>query len=153
MSITYQETTAGIGPNDLEGFFVGWPNRPSPEAHLRILEGSDHVSPGGRSEPGRCRLRHRQMTPDAMNSASATVIQENRWKASQPPQCATTMEVLPEWQGRGIGTELMRRIMARLNGFYAVDLVCDEDVRGFYERLGFEPAQAMVIRNHPFQVD
>ena len=134
MSITYQETTAGIGPNDLEGFFVGWPNRPSPEAHLRILEGSDHVVLAVAQSQGVVGF--------------VTAITDGISSAHIPH-----LEVLPEWQGRGIGTELMRRIMARLNGFYAVDLVCDEDVRGFYERLGFEPAQAMVIRNHPFQVD
>ena len=41
MSTRYQETTDGIGPRDLQGFFVGWRKRPSPEAHLEILKGSD----------------------------------------------------------------------------------------------------------------
>ena len=30
------------------------------------------------------------------------------------------LEVLPEWQGPGIGTELVRRILAELEDFYMV---------------------------------
>lgn len=43
MQITYQDTTDGIESDNLNGFFVGWPNPPSPETHLRILKGSDYV--------------------------------------------------------------------------------------------------------------
>ena len=61
------------------------------------------------------------------------------------------LEVLPEWQGRGIGTELMRRMMAKLGTLYAIDLICDEDVKGFYERLGFSERRGMTIRNYESQ--
>lgn len=39
----YQETTDGITAEQLGGFFVGWPDPPTPENHLRILHGSSHV--------------------------------------------------------------------------------------------------------------
>jgi ribosomal protein S18 acetylase RimI-like enzyme len=58
------------------------------------------------------------------------------------------LEVLPEYQGRGIGAELVRRLLDRLGGLYMVDLCCDEDVVGFYERLGLARWDAgMGLRN------
>ena len=62
------------------------------------------------------------------------------------------LEVLPGWQGDGIGTELMRRMLTRLTRIRAVDLICDDDVRGFYERLGFKASRGMVIRQHPSRI-
>jgi GNAT superfamily N-acetyltransferase len=48
--------------------------------------------------------------------------------------------VLPEYQGRGIGTELMRRLMARYNGFHQHMLVADGRALEFYRKCGFERA-------------
>ena len=57
------------------------------------------------------------------------------------------LEVLPDYQGRGIGSELVRRLLERLRDRYMVDLVCDEDLVPFYERLGLaRHAAAMIIR-------
>ena len=51
MSIRYQSTLEGIRPDNLGSHFESWPNPPSPEAHLRILQGSDFfvlaISPEG----------------------------------------------------------------------------------------------------------
>ena len=63
----------------------------------------------------------------------------------------TYLEVLPQWQRKGIGTELMRRMMAKLKAIYAIDLICDEDVQGFYERFEFKAGRAMMIRRLPPQ--
>ena len=41
--IKYINTPDGINPANLNGFFVGWPNPPSPETHLRLLRSSAHV--------------------------------------------------------------------------------------------------------------
>jgi ribosomal protein S18 acetylase RimI-like enzyme len=43
---------------------------------------------------------------------------------------------LPEYQRRGIGSELVRRVLVRLNGLYMVDLTCDAELVPYYERLG-----------------
>ena len=129
MSITYQETTDGIGPSDLQGFFVGWPNRPSPEAHLEILQGSD--------------FRIVAISDDHRLVGFITAITD-RVSCCYIPY----LEVLPELQGKGIGTEMMRRMMAKVETLYAIDLICDEGVQGFYERLGFSERRGMTMRNY-----
>ena len=127
MSITYQETTEGIGPNDLQGFFVGWPDRPTPENHMAILMGSDLVVLA--------------LSDKSRVVGFVTAITDGVSCAYIPH-----LEVLPEWQGDGIGTELMRRMMLKLETIRAIDVICDEEVRGFYERLGFKAWRGMIIR-------
>jgi len=48
--------------------------------------------------------------------------------------------VLPDYQGRGIGTELMRRLMARYEGFHQHMLVADARAVDFYRKCGFARA-------------
>ena len=132
MSITYQETADGINPSDLQGFFAEWPNRPSPEGHLKILQGSD--------------LLVLALSKTCRVVGFITAITDG-------VSCAyiSYLEVLPEWQGKGIGTELVTRMMEKLKPFYAIDLICDEDVKGFYEMLGFSEGRGMTIRNYENQ--
>ena len=40
----------------------------------------------------------------------------------------------------------MRMMLARLEGFYAIDVVCDADLQPFYRRLGFSESNAMIVR-------
>ncbi len=48
--------------------------------------------------------------------------------------------VLPEYQGHGIGTELMRRVMAHYESFHQHILVADGRAIDFYRKCGFERA-------------
>jgi ribosomal protein S18 acetylase RimI-like enzyme len=48
--------------------------------------------------------------------------------------------VLPDYKGRGIGKELMRRLMARYEGFHQHMLVADGRALDFYRKCGFERA-------------
>src|SRR6185503_12947204 len=48
--------------------------------------------------------------------------------------------VLPEYQRRGIGTELMRRLLARYGGFHQHILVADGRALDFYRKCGFARA-------------
>jgi GNAT superfamily N-acetyltransferase len=50
------------------------------------------------------------------------------------------MLVHPDYQGRGIGGELMRRLMARYAGFHQHILVADGRAIDFYRTCGFERA-------------
>jgi ribosomal protein S18 acetylase RimI-like enzyme len=126
--IEYVKSAEGVEPEDLEGFFVGWPRRPSPRQHLEVLRGSSHIvlARDGRKVVG-----------------FATAISDGVLSAYVP-----LLEVLPEFQGRGIGTALMRRLLEELANLYMVDLSCDEDLVPFYERLGLQPLDAALgLRN------
>ena len=48
--------------------------------------------------------------------------------------------VHPEYQGRGIGTRLMKMLMARYQRFHQQILVADGRASRFYKKLGFERA-------------
>ncbi len=48
--------------------------------------------------------------------------------------------VLPEYQRHGIGTEIMRRLIARYQGFHQHMLVADGRALEFYRKFGFERA-------------
>ena len=45
------------------------------------------------------------------------------------------LEVLPEYQDRGIGSELMRRILEQLDDLYMVDVLCDAESAGVLRAL------------------
>ncbi len=127
--IQYLDSLEGISAGQLGGFFVGWPDPPSPETHLRILQGSMAVVLALDIETGRV-VGFVNAVGDGFHAATIP-----------------NLEVLPAYQGRGIGTELMRRLLDRLIDFYAVDLLCDPDVQPFYERLGMQRATGMAMRN------
>jgi GNAT superfamily N-acetyltransferase len=50
--------------------------------------------------------------------------------------------VRPEYQGKGIGTELMGRLMQRYGGFHQQALLADGRAIDFYRKLGFRRAGA-----------
>ena len=57
------------------------------------------------------------------------------------------LEELPEYQHRGVGSELTRRMIESLRGMYMIDLVCDQGLASFYERQGMVALAGMAIRN------
>lgn len=59
--------------------------------------------------------------------------------------------MLPAYQGQGIGSELVNRLLERLRNLYMIDLICDAEVQPFYARLGMQPAAGMVMRNYARQ--
>jgi ribosomal protein S18 acetylase RimI-like enzyme len=131
--IRYTERVEGVAPDDLRGFFEGWPNPPSPERHLEILRRSHTVVLAVDDENGRV-------------MGFATAISDGVLSAYIP-----LLEVLPEYRGRGIGRALMERMLDRLDGLYMIDLVASERAVNFYERLGFGKALGMVRRDFDAQ--
>ena len=127
--IEYLDSPESIKSEQLKGFFVGWPKQPSTETHLKILHGSSHVVLAMETESDK--------VVGFVNAISDRVL-----SAYIP-----LLEVLPEYQRHGIGSELMRKMMAKLDGLYMIDLVRAENLCPFYERFGLIPADAMVIRN------
>lgn len=127
--IEYADSVEGVEPRHLEGFFVGWPHPPSPERHLELLRGSAAVVLARNGE---------------RVVGFVTAISDGVLSASIP-----LLEVLPEYQGRGIGSELVRRLLAALEGLYMIDLSCDAELEPFYARLGFRTLErGMGIRNY-----
>ena len=126
--ITYGESLDGIESRHLDGFFVGWPHPPSPETHLRLLAGSDHIVLAIDVE-------------SAQVIGYVTALTDGVLSSFIP-----LLEVLPAYQGRGIGQALMTRMLDWLGHLPNVDLLCDPDVVPFYERLGMKPCGGMVLR-------
>ena len=57
------------------------------------------------------------------------------------------IEVLPEYQKRGIGKELVERMLNELSNLYMIDLTCDKNLVKFYEKFGMLSHTAMMVRN------
>ena len=57
------------------------------------------------------------------------------------------LEVLPDCRGKGIGRQLVRRMLRTLRHYPCVDLTCDPGLQAFYERSGMRRSTGMVIRN------
>lgn len=117
----------------LTGFFVGWPNPPKPETHLRILRGSYKAIVAIDDRTG--------MVVGFINAVSDGVL------AAFIP----LLEVLPDYRGRGIGSKLTKRMIYSLRDLYSIDLICDSSLQPYYERLGLVTATGMMLRNYEKQ--
>lgn len=127
--IEYRADLDGVTEASLEGFFVGWTRKVTPAQHLEILRSSYAVVLAIDVESNR--------VVGFVNAISDGILM-----AYLP-----LLEVLPEHRGRGIGTELVRRMLGRLQGLYGIDVCCDEDVAGFYERFEMVRVVDVVKRN------
>lgn len=131
--IQYADSLDGIQASQLQGFFVDWPNPPTPDTHLQLLAGSDYIV---------------LAVDDAYDAVVGfvTALTDGVLSAYIP-----LLEVLPAYQGQGIGQSLIRQLLERLDDLYMVDLLCDPDLESFYARFGMQPAFAMIIRNYDHQ--
>jgi len=125
--IEYIDSLETVTPAMLDGFFVGWPDRPGNETMLKILHGSYKVWLA--FDDGKC-VGFVNAISDGINTAFIPLL-----------------EVLPDYKGRGIGTELMRRMDKSLSHLYATVLQCDDGVVPFYSRIGYMKGSAMYKRN------
>jgi ribosomal protein S18 acetylase RimI-like enzyme len=132
--IRYITSADEIVAADLDGpFFVGWPNPPDAEAHVRLLQGSDHV----------VLAIHEG---DDQVVGFITAITDGVLAAYIP-----FLEVVPEYRGRGIGSELVRRLLDTIGPIYMVDAMCDPELQPFYRHLGLERATGVMLRNYDRQ--
>jgi len=132
--IRYAPSCQGIVANQLEGFFVGWCHPPTPEEHLRILQASDVIALAIDQEADRV-------------IGFVTAITDGVLSAYLP-----LLEVLPSYQGQGIGSALVRHVLDQLGELRMIDLTCDPNVQPFYARLGLVPSTGMMIRNHQARI-
>ncbi|MDA3813904.1 MAG: GNAT family N-acetyltransferase [Candidatus Cloacimonetes bacterium] len=125
--IKYTNETADLKSEQLTGFFFGWPNPPSAQKHLEILQNS---------------YKYFLALDGAEVVGFINAISDGIHSAYIP-----LLEVLPEYQGKGIGRKLMELMLKELYGFYMIDLVCDDKIVKFYEKLGLHRFTAMGLRN------
>jgi len=128
--IEYRDSLDGIKPEMLQGFFVGWKTPHTPERHLEILKNSDHMLLA-------------VDTDENQAVGFITALSDNIQAAFIP-----MLEVLPEYQGRGIGTELTRMMLETVDHIQAIDLTCDKHLQPFYEKFGMLKSVGMVIRKY-----
>lgn len=129
--LRYTRLPDDVTPGMLDGgFFEGWPSPPSAQTHARLLQQSTYVVVAIDEEAGKV-------------VGFITAISDGVLAAYIP-----LLEVLPAWRGHGVGTELVRRMLDALDGLYMVDVMCDEDVQPFYERLGLHRASGMIRRDY-----
>ena len=129
----YVTTVDGVTREMLSGFFVGWPNPPSPETHLNILRNSRFVVLAIDRETNR--------VAGFINAVSDGIL-----SAYIP-----LLEVLPDYQGQKIGTELVKRMLDQCAGLYMVDATCDADLQRFYARCGMDRSTGVMTRNYEAQ--
>jgi len=132
MSIIYTKSLVGITADMLDGgFFVGWPNPPSPATHLRILQNA-YCAYMAIDEDVNKVIGFINAVSDGVLSAYIPLL-----------------EVIPGYQGRGVGGELVKLMLAELKDLYMVDICHDDDKSGFYAK--FDPYQggrASCFRNY-----
>lgn len=131
--IKYVDSLKNVQAENLNGFFVGWPNPPSSKTHLELLKNSDFF----------------WLAIDDENNnvvGFITAISDNVLSAYIP-----LLEVIPEYKGKGIGSELVKLMLNSLSHLYMIDLLCDEDVTSFYKKFDMFKSQGMIIRNYDKQ--
>jgi predicted N-acetyltransferase YhbS len=130
--IDYQLGLDGIDSRDLRGFFEGWPTAPDANALHRILDASAlaMLAKDGGQVVG---------FVNALSDGELAVY-------------IPLLEVRASHRGQGIGSELVRRVLAHFDRAYMIDVVCDADVAPFYERLGMARLTGMAYRNRSASV-
>jgi ribosomal protein S18 acetylase RimI-like enzyme len=114
----------------LTGFFVGWGKPLSASQHFALLGGSSHFVAAVDGESGNV-IGFVTALTDGVNSAFIPLL-----------------EVLPAYQKRGIGSELMRGILRKLDAIPCVDLMCDAEMQTFYEKFAMFKSHGMILRKY-----
>ncbi len=131
--IEYRTSTDALLPEHVHGFFVGWPSPPSPSTLLALLHNALHRVVAIDTETGNV-IGFIYAVGDGILSAYIPLL-----------------EVLPAYQHKGIGGELVQRLIEELREYYMIDLCCDEGLTEFYQRFGMTPVTGMVKRNYSKQ--
>ena len=128
--IIYRDNNNEVLINQLNGFFVGWKKPLTAEQHYKLLYGSTHFVIAIDDEINQV-VGFVTALSDGVNSSFIPLL-----------------EVLPNYQGKGIGTKLMEEILIRLNDITNVDLTCDIELQSFYERFKMLKSNGMVLRKY-----
>jgi ribosomal protein S18 acetylase RimI-like enzyme len=131
--ITYKDSFKEIKIETFEGFFVGWPSPPSVETFIELLKNSDYFVIAVDEEAGK-------------TVGFITCITDRILTAYIP-----LLEVLPEYQKMGIGSELVRRVTEKFDDIYKLELMCDEELQTYYSKFGMKESRGMMIVKYQHQ--
>lgn len=129
--INYSNDKLIIESLEVSGFFVGWPSPPDEATFRKILKNSQFIQ---------LAIIENKLI------GFVNAISDLTLSAYIP-----LLEVLPEYQGQGIGQTLIEKVKNNLKDHYMVDICCDEDVVPFYKNLGFKQGYSMTLRNYNMQ--
>lgn len=133
LAIIFTTSLDNISESHLDGFFVGWSNPPTTAKHLALLRNSSHIVLAIDTETTKI-------------VGFITALSDKTLAAYIP-----LLEVLPAFQKRGIGRELLVRMLDLLKEHYMIDLLCDPELQSFYEGVGLDKATGMMKRNYHHQ--
>jgi len=133
LNIEYTKDMSGITADMLTGFFAGWPNPPTAAAHLRILQNSYRSFVAIDRDAGK--------VVGFINAVSDEVL-----TAYIP-----LLEVVEDYQGKGIGNELVKRMLAEINNLYMVDICHDKELTSYYAKFGAYQSHSSIFRNYDAQ--
>jgi ribosomal protein S18 acetylase RimI-like enzyme len=126
----FSERLEEIHPEQLQGLFEGWPQPPTRDDLHKTLQGSAHVIL-------------------AVHRDGRVVGLINALSDGHLAAFISMLEVHSKFRSKGIGSELVRRMLRRCESYRMVDLACDPDLEPFYRRFGLQPLRAMSIRHLP----
>lgn len=112
---------------ELDPFFDDWKSPPSRTRREALLEGSDVLVTA--REGGKLIGIAAAITDGALHAL------------------ITLLKVVPSHRHRGVGTDLLKRVMGELGRLYDVTLISDAGVSPFYEPHGFRPGFSMSRRD------
>ena len=126
--ITYIDNIEAITPEQLEGFLAHWDFVPPQGNLLRILRGSSHIL-----------IAQESKSREVLGYIAAL---------SDGVSCGyiSHLEVRPLHRNKGIGTELVRRMLSKLETLHGTCLGCAPAMEQFYQRFGFTKMNAMSKR-------
>lgn len=129
----YKTNLENITHEMLAGFFVEWPNPPSTETHLKLLNNSSKIV---------------VVIDPSVNKVVGfiTAISDGILSAYIP-----LLEVLPAYKNQGIGKKLVQKMLEELDDIYMIDLCCDDDLIPYYKKFKMMESTAMIKRNYKMQ--
>jgi ribosomal protein S18 acetylase RimI-like enzyme len=133
MMINYVKNLDNISLDQLDGFFGGWSDPPTRETFFKLLQNSDEIILA--------------IDEDSEKIVGFITAITDQVLAAYIP----FVEILQGYQGRGIGKELVRQMLDRLQNFYMIDLLCDQDLQEFYRKMGMSKATGMMVRHYKNQ--
>jgi ribosomal protein S18 acetylase RimI-like enzyme len=126
--ITYIENIDEITPKRLEGLLAHWDFVPPQDTLLQVLRGSSHILIALDSD-----------TRNVLGYITAL---------SDGVSCGyiSHLEVRAAHRNKGIGSELVRRMLAKLQSHYGIYLGCAPTLEQFYAKFGFQKITGMSKR-------